>query len=146
MKRNFLIMTQDKLTSSLFEGAIQQIMIEAPVFIVSDTDQAMKTLEDVALTNEYSQEFHILLDMHMPFLEAFVFLHELYQTRLPFGVRTYLLEDYNEPKEYRPDVSRYRGIHFLGRDAIYKAAEYVVNDLSNEYFQHSRTAKYPVYI
>lgn len=150
-KVHFLILCHDQLKSYLFEAAFQQVAPEITVLKAVDTDNAMGVLETIARlrlcpANKQSEEIRILLDMKMPFLEAFVFLHELYQHKFPFPVRVYLLEDATQPPEGRPDISRYKGIRCLGEGSFLGTAEHVVKDKITEYFQHNKTARFPVFI
>lgn len=146
-KLNFLIIAGDPLLRSLYAGAIREKAPGSTFFNAGATAQAMDRLvqmSQVALEKEGTrEETCILLDRQMPYFEAYVFLHELYQVKLPFAIRLYLLIDPDEPGEVSPDISKYQGINYLEVNSPSAILSRVVDDHAYRYFQHAPEAKFP---
>lgn len=148
---NFLILFKDEVTSCLLAKTIEKVVPDNSVFRAASTYQAMQVLENIARAGELAEselqkEAHILLELDLPFLEAFVFLNELYQTRFPFPIRVYLFEDPDEVNVYRPDISRFRGMKWIKKGPVSQTVEQVVGNHSADYFQHDKKAQFPLYV
>lgn len=147
---NFLILFEDEVTSCLLVGAIQQMVPGTSVLRAANTYQAMQVLLDFAKAgeqaeNEVIEEARILLDMDMSFLEAYVFLNELRQTKFPFPLKVYLFGYPDEMKEFRPNISSYQGMKWMKEESVSTTVEKIVHDQSTDYFQHDKRAKFPFY-